>query len=50
MPLRRRVVRERVLQALYAYELSGEPIETIIDTIVDDLKKQPESSFGLVIL
>jgi N utilization substance protein B len=43
MSLRRRVVRERVLQALYAYELSQEPIEMIIKNIVADLQKQPES-------
>jgi transcription antitermination protein NusB len=43
MSLRRRVVRERVLQALYAYELSQEPIEMIIENIAGDLQKQPES-------
>jgi transcription antitermination protein NusB len=43
MSLRRRVVRERVLQALYAYELSHEPIQMIIENIVGDLEKQPES-------
>jgi len=43
MSLRRRAVREKVLQALYAYELSREPIDTIIDTIVADLRKQPEA-------
>jgi transcription antitermination protein NusB len=43
MSLRRRVVRERVLQALYAYELSHEPIQMIIENIVGDLQKQPES-------
>ncbi len=43
MALRRRLVRERVLQALYAYELSHEPIETIIEDVVADLKKQPEA-------
>jgi N utilization substance protein B len=43
MSLRRRVVRERVLQALYAYELSQEPIEIIIKNIAGDLQKQPES-------
>jgi N utilization substance protein B len=36
-------VRERVLQALYAYELSHEPIQTIITNIVGDLESQPES-------
>ena len=34
MSYKRRAVRERVLQALYAYEISGEPIERIIDEIV----------------
>jgi N utilization substance protein B len=43
MSLRRRVIRERVLQALYAYELSQEPIEMIILNIVGDLQKQPEA-------
>ncbi len=43
MSLRRRAVRERVLQALYAYELSHEPIDSIIENIVGDLAKQPES-------
>jgi transcription antitermination protein NusB len=43
MSLRRRLVRERVLQALYAYELSHEPIQFIIDNIVADLEEQPES-------
>ena len=43
MALRRRAVRERVLQALYAYELSREPIDMIIENIAGDLKKHPEA-------
>ncbi len=43
MSLRRRIVRERVLQALYAYELSHEPIQFIIENVVADLEKQPAS-------
>lgn len=43
MSNRRRVVREKVLQALYAYELSHEPIVMIIKDIVGDLEAQPES-------
>jgi N utilization substance protein B len=43
MELRRRIVRERVLQALYAYELSKEPLDMIIDHVLDDLKKQKEA-------
>jgi N utilization substance protein B len=42
MSYKRRAVRERVLQALYAYEISREPIEGIIDEIVA-LKSQKEA-------
>jgi N utilization substance protein B len=41
MSTRRRVVREKVLQGLYAYELSHEPVELILDTIVGGPKKDP---------
>lgn len=43
MSLKRRLIREKVLQALYVYELSHEPIETIIETIVGELKPHPEA-------
>jgi transcription antitermination protein NusB len=43
MSLRRRAVREKVLQTLYAYEISHEPIQMIIENIVGDLEKQPAS-------
>lgn len=42
MSYKRRMVREKVLQALYAYEISKEPIEGIIKEIVD-LKAQKEA-------
>jgi transcription antitermination protein NusB len=42
MSIRRRQVREKVLQALYAYELSHESVDLILDTIVGTLKKEPE--------
>jgi len=42
MSQRRRKVRERVLQTLYAYELSREPIEFVIQQILVDLDEQPE--------
>jgi N utilization substance protein B len=41
MPYKRRVVREKVLQALYAYELSKEPIEKIIQEVLT--LSQPEA-------
>ena len=42
MSTRRRQIREKVLQGLYAFELSHEPVELILDTIVGGLKKEPE--------
>ena len=42
MSTRRRQIREKVLQGLYAYELSHEPVELILETIVNDMKKEPE--------
>ena len=42
MSIRRRQIREKVLQGLYAYELSREPVELILDTIVGALKKEPD--------
>jgi N utilization substance protein B len=42
MSTRRRQIREKVLQALYARELSHEPVELILETIVGSLKKEPE--------
>ena len=42
MSFRRRQIREKVLQALYAYELSHEPVELILENIVASLKKEPE--------
>ena len=36
---RRRLIREKVLQALYAYELSNEPIITILEQHLSELKQ-----------
>lgn len=38
MAVRRRIVREKVLQALYAHEISGDPAEHVIACILPDLK------------
>jgi len=43
MSTRRRQIREKVLQGLYAFELSHEPVELILETIVGGLKKEPET-------
>jgi N utilization substance protein B len=39
MASKRRIIRERVLQALYAHELSHDPVEAIVQTVLEDLKK-----------
>ncbi len=43
MSHRRRRIREKVLQALYAFELSGDPTDHVIDCIIVDLKKNADS-------
>lgn len=43
MASKRRVVREKVLQALYAHELSHEPIDFIVDKIFASLKADHET-------
>ncbi len=43
MSHRRRRVREKVLQALYAYELSGDSTDHVIDCVIGDLRKNVES-------
>ncbi|HEY6952219.1 MAG TPA: transcription antitermination factor NusB [Bacteroidota bacterium] len=43
MSHRRRRVREKVLQALYAYELSGESTSHVIDCVIADLQKNVDS-------
>lgn len=39
---RRRIIREKVLQALYAHEISQEPINDIIGNIFGELKSHKE--------
>ncbi len=43
MAFKRRLVREKVLQALYAYELSHEPVDFIIENLLVSLKKDRET-------
>ena len=40
---KRRLTREKVLQALYAYELSKEPISIVIENTLGELQKDSES-------
>ncbi len=39
---KRRIIREKVLQALYAYEISKEPIAGVINNILGDLKNSKD--------
>jgi transcription antitermination protein NusB len=43
MPYKRRLVREKTLQALYAYELSHDPVEHIFSNTIDRLRDDPDS-------
>jgi N utilization substance protein B len=43
MAFKRRVVREKVLQVLYAYELSHEPIDFLLENIAGTLRKERET-------
>ena len=43
MLYKRRIIREKVLQALYAYELSQEPITGIVETILGELRKDTDA-------
>lgn len=42
----RRVLREKALQALYAFELNGEGLTTLIDGILSDLTSQADINFA----
>jgi len=41
MPARRRRVRERVLQALYACEMTKDPANKVVDDLLEDLRPDP---------
>ena len=41
--LRRRATRERVLQTLYAYELSKEPIASVLENVLGDFHSDRQS-------
>lgn len=41
--MRRRVIREKVVQALYAYELSGDPLDHVIRLILAPLERNKGS-------
>jgi len=43
MGAKRRVVREKVLQTLYAFELSHEPLDFVISQILSDLKEDRDT-------
>ena len=42
----RRILREKTLQVLYAYELNGEGLTTLIDGILADLSSQADINFA----
>jgi transcription antitermination protein NusB len=43
---KRRVVRERVLQILYAYDMNREGLQALIDGMLSDIPDQADKQFG----
>lgn len=43
---KRRIVREKVLQILYAYELNGENLKALIDAMLSEIDEVSDRSFG----
>jgi len=39
--VRRRIVREKVVQALYAHEIAGDPVDHVIEHVLHDLARNP---------
>jgi len=43
---KRRIVRERVLQILYAYEMNNESLQVLIDGTLSDIKDEADKQFA----
>jgi N utilization substance protein B len=43
---KRRVIRERVLQILYAYEMNTEGLQALIDSVLNDIQKDEDRVFA----
>jgi transcription antitermination protein NusB len=43
---KRRVVRERVLQILYAYEMNKEGLQALVDGMLSDISEDADKQFG----
>jgi len=43
---KRRIVREKVLQILYAYELNGENLKALMDAMLFEVEEGPDRNFG----
>jgi N utilization substance protein B len=43
---KRRLIREKVLQVLFAYEMNDESLQFLIDEIFKELKSEPDRLFG----
>lgn len=43
---KRRMVRERVLQILYAYEMNNENLSALIQSILGDIEEEHDKKFG----
>lgn len=41
--MRRRIIREKVVQALYAFEISGDPVDHVVQHVLQPLEKNKSS-------
>jgi N utilization substance protein B len=46
MPATRRQIRERVLQVLYAHEMTGDPISKVKEDLLQDMKDKESKQFA----
>jgi N utilization substance protein B len=42
----RRILREKSLQVLYAYEMNSEGLQTLIDGVLSDIEEKPDKEFS----
>jgi N utilization substance protein B len=43
---KRRIIREKVLQVLYAYELNKDSLATLIEEVIDEVKDEADREFA----
>lgn len=47
---KRRLIREKVLQVLFAFEMNNESLQYLIDEIFKDINNEPDRQFGIELI